>query len=290
MGQYFKRLAHRTGLLETAAHTRQTVPAAVHRDVMEISQEISAPVHTTEYGSTDNKVRAPTNATPIQAEASGMRHTAVPPRIESPVPDLFTNNTQEKQDIELTNLESKQLDPARNATAIPPISDQAVENVFNSKGDMFNAADQLSDSPLFAGENPEPVLTAQHGFLENLISSPSGQQFSESTGSKDPEILAKDKVSEANAPLSISEISTLVSGHDERAMSSTNASGLSYIAPSPVPDKISVGSSRQNIEIRIGSVTMEVHQKQPKHPPAARSRPNVKSSGFRPNRYYLRGL
>lgn len=274
MGQYFKRLAHRTGLLNTASHTRQTGPAAVHRDVMEISQETTIPVDATEYASGGNTVRAPTDAASIRAEAIGERHSAdnaglkqaaastasmhppVPPRIETPVADLFTNNAKENQDIELSSQESKQL-------------------------------------------NPDPLFSAERGLLENLISTPSGQQFSETTGSKGPEISGKEKANEANVPLSVSEISALVLGYDERISSSTNASGLSYRTPSPMPEKIPVESSRQNIEIRIGSVTMEVHQKQSavvmstsqtRHAGAASSRSNVSSSGFRPNRYYLRGL
>lgn len=262
MGQYFKRMAHRTGLFEKTAHTRQAVPAAVHSDVMEISQEITSPVPATEYGSADNKVRTPTNAAPIQAEALGERHAAastvpmhtkVPPHIKTPMPDLFTNITKENQDIELSNQEPKQLNPTRTETTKTPVS-------------------------------------AQRGLLENLISPTYAQKFSEPTGSKGPGIFGKEKVNEAKSPLSISEISTLVSAHDELITPSTNASGLPYGTSSPMPEKIPVETRKQNIEIRIGSVTMEVHQKQPKHPAVAQSRSNGTPPGFRPGRYYLRGL
>ena len=73
----------------------------------------------------------------------------------------------------------------------------------------------------------------------------------------------------------------------------------SYKPPLAMPEKRPGGAEHQNIEISIGSISMEIYQKQPavtmitpqpKSTGGTSTSSTGQSSGFRPSRYYLRGI
>lgn len=332
MGQYFKRLAHRTGMLETRSLTRQTTPVAALNEVVEISQQVAVPAHTPEHAPRDrqNMGRVPTKTGGIQGDAVGQRHpgdhtdpeqTAIstvlpysqsPPHIDQPVQYSFKNNVEEKQSSRYTDHEPERPGSKYTESVQQASDDQVVEHVLISNSDDLSTTGQVLDKPFisdFATDLSTGSGLGDRSTLlrpELLLSEPERQKnFGAPREGKINELntsivsQAVQQDASTTESLSIPSISAVLPVHNDRVMPAGNVPDLTYSLPLSIPDKAPAVTSNQNIEIRIGSITMEVHQQQPakltsilrtKATDGGRSRSSAPSSGFRPSRYYFRGL
>jgi hypothetical protein len=320
MGRYFKRLAHRSGMLEAGSPARQTAVAS-NRDVVEINQQAVAPVHASEQASRHNMGAAPTKAVSIRADAIGVTHSVdhanpepattfpIPPsmptpsKIEESLQNSTTNNSLERQSV-------------RSADPVPeqPVTDQVIERTEYSNSDDLNAAGQLPNSSYILDAAIGSDLSKGDGLGDTTTSFSSGSLLSDPSGRGNPGDSSSGAINELNTSimsqasnqnasttdyLSIRGASLEEPGLSGLAMSASDVQGMSYTSSLPMPDRAPLVASKQNIEVRIGSVTMEVHQKQPtlvmnpqqpRQTGGAQSSSQDLSSGFRPSRYYLRGL
>jgi hypothetical protein len=331
MGRYFKRLAHRSGMLEAGSPARQTAVAS-HRDVVEINQQAVAPVHASEQVPRHNIGAAPTKAGSIRPDAIGVTHSVdhtnpepattfpIPPskptspKIGESLNNSTTNDLLERQSVRGADPVPEQPGPDYAKTLQQHGAGQVVEGTEYSNSDDLSAAGQLPNSSYILDAPIGLDLSTGNGLgdtttsfsPDSLLSDPSGRGNpgdSSSGAINDLNTSIMSQASNQNASttdyLSIRGASIEEPGLSGLAMSASDVQGLSYTSSLSMPDRAPLVASKQNIEVRIGSVTMEVHQKQPtlvmnpqqpRQTGGAQSSSQDLSSGFRPSRYYLRGL
>lgn len=331
MGRYFKRLAHRTGMLDAGSPARQTAVAS-HRDVVEINQQAVAPVHASEQVSRHNMGAAPTKAGSIRTDAIGVTHSVdhtnpepattfpIPPskptpsKIEQSLQHSTTNNSLERQGVRGADPVLEQPGPDYAETKQQAVTDQIVERTEYRNSDDLNAAGPLPNSSYILDAAIGSDLSTGNGLGDTTASFSSGSLLSDPSGRGNPGDSSSGAINDLNTSimsqasnqnasttdyLSIRGASIAETGLSGLVMSASDVQGMSYTSSLSMPDRAPLVASKQNVEVRIGSVTMEVHQKQPTlvmNPQQSRqtggtpSSSQDLSSGFRPSRHYLRGL
>lgn len=338
MNRYFTRLAQRTGMLDPDAPGRQTVTAPVpasvpvQGDVAEIRQQTVSPVVGQEHPPNHNLDTETAEAGRSQVDASGVTHSFDHPSPEQATASLAlpnmsyqsdivesekqasTNNTLEKQAAKYPDVESKRSYPEHTQSLRYRGYEHIAEHVNTDNRDERKTVDPLPGDRVTSHINTDSVPSTDIGPIQHTLPTQQGSLSNESSRAEHSDTAKKWQARDAATPggaqgvsqtvsatdiMSIRSLATVMSDHDDRTASADFVRGMSYISPSSKSHKLSSQTSHQNIDIHIGSITMEVHQKQPavatitsrpKSTDGASVRPTGQSTGFRPSRYYLRGV
>jgi hypothetical protein len=307
VSRYFKRLAQRTSVLDTMAIGRQATPAK--SDLKEIHHqqvEAHAPAmaHTVVISSESVMGTAsnlPTKVEDRQTEAVGVA-TSIDGQDPRP-----SNADPEPSETPNPLFSAKSADyPDTN----PRIEDRIVEDVAPQK-----KRPSSQDTEAIAKSGQETIFTPVHEVsrYDRTAAGPMPNKPTrkpQSSGAKETVRIDQsdhgitswfDPPGVEPSPRGhlVTRVRDDIKKTNQWIRPQSSPPMPSNAAPAPIVEKPYRSEKYQGIEISIGSINMEVHQKQPAVatiPPqpkamhSARGRPADQPSPFRPCRYYLRGI
>ncbi len=304
MSRYISRLAQRSSILGKASSGRQSVTTPASGGIVEAHQQSEAQTTTMASSSTDTaSAREKGGSSSVIISKPEYLATPAIPSQAGNVKSVSPPNSStriEKQSVKRFVQESER--PNQGGTDKVR---QSVPEPFNEHTRAVKNGAQDIKPPRMDSPNASSA-----GLTQDLISWGQEKLLVESS----PGLPAQNTVAEATSlPTSgpvlsaswaraVSEptVSMLKSYHDDHRVLADAYPGISDAPMASIPRTAPRGNKRQDIEIHIGSLSMEVYEK---HSAIASSllqseaktdsnkpRSAESSSGFRPSRYYLRGV
>lgn len=320
MSRYFTRLAQRSGMHGTATSAKRSITAPDFGGAVEVKQKTVAPTVSTSQTkkqhtqttsatiATNNASERGDNGNTSRSQNYPNRHQAVTTELPHAYPQVDSMKSSQRlrsntrieersvkyfdQKLKRLNLEgtenTRQSDAEVFSEHIHKVisEEQGIKGTLTERNSVTHTGRTQPGSEVAAvkpSTGHSDVMSTQH-------------MTTESTPFPAPKVALSTTPEE---PVSITTVSTRIPSNDGLPEITDTKPSMLYVPTVSIPRKLSDGTKYQDIEINIGSLSMEVHEKQPVvTPPPTQPGPKTNCSrpesaehlsSFRPGRYYLRG-